>query len=40
MQVIFLVKKMVDGISSFQIQEDFRNVNEDDIHDSFVGFFS
>ena len=40
MQVIFLVKKMVDAISSFQIQEDFRNVNDDDIHDSFVGFFS
>ena len=29
---------MVDGISNFQI-EAFRNINDDDINDNFVGAF-
>ena len=30
---------MVDGISNFQIEEAFKNINDDDINDNFVGSF-
>ena len=30
---------MVDGISNFQNEEVFRNINDDDINDNFVGAF-
>ena len=30
---------MVDGISNFQIEEDFKNINDQDINDNFVGAF-
>ena len=30
---------MIDGISNFQIEEAFRNINDNDINDNFVGAF-
>ena len=30
---------MGDGISNFQIEEAFKNLNDEDIDDSFVGVF-
>ena len=30
---------MVDGISNFQIEEAFRNINDDDMNDNFVEAF-
>ena len=30
---------MVDGISNFQIEEVFKNINDSDISDNFVGAF-
>ena len=30
---------MVDGITNFQIEEAFKNINDNDINDNFVGFF-
>ena len=37
--MIFLVKKMVDGIINFQMEEEFKNINDDDINNNFVGAF-
>ena len=30
---------MIDGISNFQIEEAFKNINDEDIDDNFVGVF-
>ena len=30
---------MSEGISNFQIEEDFKNLNDPDINDNFVGAF-
>ena len=30
---------MVDGITNFQMEEEFKNINDDDINNNFVGPF-
>ena len=34
-----MFRKIVDGISNFQIEEAFKNINDEDIDDNFVGEF-